>query len=143
MESVLEDLQSEKKRKILEWLSGDYNTRHEELTRTTVENSGLWFLKSPEFSGWVTGKAPKTLICSGIRSFLIPISLTISGRGEINSDVSVLFPVMSDRNLGLSRSMLFNCIWTKAVTLSTSTSITRPVKARQFSVSLEVCSNNF
>jgi len=92
VKGVAEDFQSEKKRKILEWLSGDYNARHEELTRITVENSGLWFLKSSEFKDWMEGRSPSCLICSGIRSSVFSISLTliISWRRQINLNVSEL-----------------------------------------------------
>ena len=93
VENIVEDLQSEKKRKILEWLSGDYKTRHEELTRATVKNSGLWFLKSPEFTSWVKLKAPRSLICLGIRSSVFLLFLTSSGSRQINFNVGALFGV--------------------------------------------------
>lgn len=63
---VVENVHLERRRKILEWLGGD-NTRHEELTKSTVDNSGQWFLSSAEYAGWVNGTNPQCLFCIGIR----------------------------------------------------------------------------
>ena len=75
MDIVVEDVEMEKRRKILKWLSGNSNTRYEELRNETVENSGQWFLNSKEFTAWADGIEPSCLWCVGIRS---PSLLTLS-----------------------------------------------------------------
>jgi hypothetical protein len=65
---VVDHVRLEKRAKILQWLSADdYTTRHKELQRTRVKNSGKWFLESGEFIDWANGTGPDCLICSGIR----------------------------------------------------------------------------
>jgi len=79
MDIVLDDVMSEKRRKILKWLSGNSNTRYEELRKKTVENSGRWFLNSQEFNAWASGIEPSCLWCVGIRS---PSSLLVTDSSQ-------------------------------------------------------------
>lgn len=65
--AVLRDVEKDKRRKIMLWLSTGSNTRHEELKKCTVKNSGRWFLKTEEYQGWVDGTKPSCLLCHGIR----------------------------------------------------------------------------
>jgi hypothetical protein len=65
--AVLRDVEKDKRRKILNWLSTGSNTRHEELKKCTVKNSGQWFLGTEEYKGWVDGTKPSCLLCHGIR----------------------------------------------------------------------------
>ena len=68
MKKLLDNSLSEKKRKILNWLStGEFNERHEELRKTRAENSGKWFLESNEFISWLDGNRPSCLFAVGIR----------------------------------------------------------------------------
>ena len=68
---VADEVQVEKRRKILEWLSpGSFNSRHEELQKSRVKSSGQWFLNSNEYINWVSGTGPSCLLCTGIRSTL-------------------------------------------------------------------------
>ena len=68
---VVDEVQLEKRKKILEWLSvGPFDLRHEELRQVRAENSGRWFLESEEFTKWATGRGPSCLLCTGIRSTL-------------------------------------------------------------------------
>ena len=64
----MEGVEMERRRRILRWLSGNSNTRYEELRNETVENSGQWFLNSKEFTAWANGIEPSSLWCVGIRS---------------------------------------------------------------------------
>jgi hypothetical protein len=92
MKIVVEDAQSEKRRKILEWLSAsNLDTRNEELQKARVNNSGEWFLNSEEFKSWTNGTKPSCLICPGIRLTLSSSVLisTHSGRRKVHSDVRV------------------------------------------------------
>ena len=68
VERLADNGEIEKRRKILNWLSGDFGSRHEDIRKVTVRNSGRWFLESPEFRHWTRKQAPSSLICSGIRS---------------------------------------------------------------------------
>lgn len=44
------------RRRILDVLSpGRFNDRYDEFREVRVENSGTWFLKSPEFQKWMKG----------------------------------------------------------------------------------------
>lgn len=72
MKKLLDNSLSEKKRKILNWLStGEFNERHEELRKTRAENSGKWFLESNEFISWLDGNGPS---CPASVSTLIGFS---------------------------------------------------------------------
>ena len=65
---LLVDHKTEKRQKVLDWLwKGDYWQRHEEIVKTRVQNTGRWFLGSPEFKNWTTSDGPLSLMCRGIR----------------------------------------------------------------------------
>jgi hypothetical protein len=67
--TLLAEHKSEKRQNILDWLwKGDHWERHEDLVKTRVQDTGKWFLKSPEFKNWVTGDESLSLICHGIRT---------------------------------------------------------------------------
>ena len=83
LERVLDDVENEKRRKILKWLGGNSNTRYEELRNETVENSGQWFLNSDEFKTWADGIEPSCLWCVGIRS---PFSLSMTDRPQTEQE---------------------------------------------------------
>ena len=64
---IVEDVQLEKRRKILEWLSvGSFSARHEELQKTRIQDSGRWFLDLEAFISWTNGTGPSCLVCTGI-----------------------------------------------------------------------------
>lgn len=65
---VLDDVQLEKRKRILEWLSPiSFSTRHHELRKARVPGSGKWLLESKEFTSWVDAHEPSSLLFSGIR----------------------------------------------------------------------------
>jgi hypothetical protein len=56
----------EKELKILDWVSSsNAHSRQEELRKTSVENSGQWFLAMKEYTDWTDGSGPSCLICTG------------------------------------------------------------------------------
>ena len=66
--AVVDNVRLAKYWKILEWLSaGNFDTRHAELRKTRVKNSGQWFLDSNQFTNWVNRIGPTCLLCKGIR----------------------------------------------------------------------------
>jgi hypothetical protein len=70
LKKLVDNSVSEKKKKILSWLSTEeINERHEELKSIRTENSGKWFLESDEFINWLDGKGPSCLFAVGIRIF--------------------------------------------------------------------------
>jgi hypothetical protein len=80
---VVDTLRLEKYWKILEWLSpGNFDTRHAELQKVRVKNSGQWFLDSTQFTNWVNRIGPKCLLCKGIRMTHNPIMLMLAGAGK-------------------------------------------------------------
>lgn len=59
--------------KVLKWIySGTINLKHISERDKRVENSGTWFLNSPEFNAWLSGKA-NILYCPGLRISYISI----------------------------------------------------------------------
>ena len=74
MKVLVDEITLEKQRKILDWLSSEnYSTRHQELRKTRIEDSGKWFLNSNEFINWSDGTGPGCLLCIGIRLTLVII----------------------------------------------------------------------
>ena len=84
MKVLVDEITLEKQRKILDWLSTEnYSTRHKELRKTRIENSGKWFLNSNEFTSWSDGTGHGCLLCMGIRLTLVIISLIVAaGAGK-------------------------------------------------------------
>lgn len=80
---LADDTKFEKRRRILEWLSPSFSTRHEELQKTRADNSGNWFLASEKFTCWIEGTGPSCLLCIGIRISPSDISL-IAQPGRAN-----------------------------------------------------------
>lgn len=66
---VIDDVEQEKRRNILKWLSIDnFKTKHEEFRSIRAENSGRWFIATKELREWVNGSESTTcLLCPGIR----------------------------------------------------------------------------
>lgn len=65
---LVDDSLVKRRREILEWLSvSNYDSRHDELRKTRTENTGLWFVKSDEFTQWMKGDGSSCLLCLGIR----------------------------------------------------------------------------
>lgn len=59
---------TEKRRKILEWISpGDFSNRHKTLSIERVEKCGTWFLQSDVYQNWLNGKTSNVLCGQGIR----------------------------------------------------------------------------
>ena len=56
----------DEERKVLDWLSPlDFASKQCDIFRRRHEGTGAWFLNSPDFQNWVTGRA-ETLFCPGI-----------------------------------------------------------------------------
>jgi hypothetical protein len=69
----------------LEWLFPErIDRRHKELRSNRAENSGEWFLVSPEFIDWVDEKDCNMLYCPGIRTStaVLYILMQIAGAGK-------------------------------------------------------------
>ena len=68
---VVDDVQFEKRKKVLEWISPiDFSSQHEKLRSVRVSDSGRWFLESTEFIDWVDSHDATSLLLSGIRMAL-------------------------------------------------------------------------
>jgi hypothetical protein len=71
MSMIHVSLNTEKREKILEWISSvDFSSRHEAVSKERVENSGTWFLQSDAYQNWLNGAASNVLCCQGMRKFL-------------------------------------------------------------------------
>ncbi len=59
-------MQSERTRKILDWLSPlDYCNKHHDIASKRHEGTGEWFLVSEKFTAWLSGSADSVLWCPG------------------------------------------------------------------------------
>jgi hypothetical protein len=69
-DKILTEVQIEKRNKILDWLSPrDFNSRHKDLQKGRLADSGQWFINSEEFKGFVDG-GHSCLLCDGVGLFL-------------------------------------------------------------------------
>jgi|SRR5277367_606984 len=82
--TVVEDVELRRRRKILEWLSGDnFTAKHRHLQKMRVENSGKWFLDSENFTNWAYESKPYCLVCAGIRLLLTQLGSNLTaGAGK-------------------------------------------------------------
>lgn len=59
------------KQQLLDWIfPHDIDTKHRFVRSRRVAGCGSWFLDSPEYQNWVTGKSSNVLFCPGLRSSL-------------------------------------------------------------------------
>jgi hypothetical protein len=59
----------DRQQKVLDWLfPGRIDLQHTALSAKRAENTGEWFLTSPEFIDWVDEKDCNLLYCPGIRT---------------------------------------------------------------------------
>jgi len=91
---TLHILKSERRHKILEWLSpATFNAKHDELRKTRIINSGQWFVESEPFKQWMLGSGRPNLVAEGIRAVLLRLHSDNSGSWQISAHVSVHFTV--------------------------------------------------
>jgi hypothetical protein len=88
---VFDEIQREKRKRILEWLSPiSFSTRHHELRKARTPGCGTWFLKTKEFPTWVDTHGPSNLLFSGIVWPSCIISKTV--QSEQGNPFSCEFP---------------------------------------------------
>jgi Cdc6-like AAA superfamily ATPase len=66
VDAIQQDQDRQRHRLIMDWLSAaDFAAQQSDFIARRQEETGLWFLNSPEFTEWVSGASP-TLFCPGI-----------------------------------------------------------------------------
>ncbi|RYP65432.1 hypothetical protein DL770_009008 [Monosporascus sp. CRB-9-2] len=66
VDAIQQDQNRERHDMIMRWLSStDFPAQQSDLIARRQEGTGVWFLKSPEFAGWIHG-SEQTLFCPGI-----------------------------------------------------------------------------
>jgi hypothetical protein len=66
VDAIQQDQDRQRHRLIMDWLSSaDFPAQQSDFIARRQEDTGLWFLNSPEFTDWVSGTSP-TLFCPGI-----------------------------------------------------------------------------
>jgi hypothetical protein len=66
VEAIQQDQDRQRHRLIMDWLSSaDFAAQQSDFIARRQEETGLWFLNSPEFTDWVNGTSP-TFFCPGI-----------------------------------------------------------------------------
>ena len=64
---VLRHDQSEKRRKVLDWLSTkDEWRKHKDFHKYRIDGASDWFLKSEPFRAWRKGEGSHVLLCHGL-----------------------------------------------------------------------------
>lgn len=76
----------ESQEKLLNWLfPGPFNGVHVEISQRRVEGTGKWFLETPEFQEWTSGREGTQLLWGyGIRTYwhkssFLSYKLTVDG----------------------------------------------------------------